>query len=152
MIARKDGDLKQALDQEHSTGGYSFDELAKGIASGTISRGQALKLLGGAILGALFASIAISKMAQAAGNGCGGNLPTTPCSLGTSQQQCCIDGQATCNAASGLCTCPPRQEVCCHTEPGSDLICGCCAAGTTCVNGTCVPAKHKKKHRHHHHH
>lgn len=34
-------------------GEYSFDELAKGLAYDALSRGQALKLIGGAILGAV---------------------------------------------------------------------------------------------------
>ena len=38
--------------QEEITEEYSFDELARGLASGTISRRKALKLVGSAILGA----------------------------------------------------------------------------------------------------
>ena len=34
----------------------SFDELAKGLATGTLSRGKALRLVGGALLGAALAS------------------------------------------------------------------------------------------------
>jgi hypothetical protein len=36
-------------------GEYSFDGLAKGLADDALSRGQALKLLGGTILGAVLA-------------------------------------------------------------------------------------------------
>ena len=36
--------------------GSSFDELAKGLASGTISRGRVLKMLGAALVGAMLAS------------------------------------------------------------------------------------------------
>lgn len=35
----------------------SFDELAKGLASGTVSRGKALRMVGGALLGAALASV-----------------------------------------------------------------------------------------------
>jgi hypothetical protein len=35
----------------------SFDELAKGLASGRVSRGKALRLVGGALLGAALASV-----------------------------------------------------------------------------------------------
>ena len=35
----------------------SFDELAKGLASGKVSRSKALKLMGGALLGAALASV-----------------------------------------------------------------------------------------------
>ncbi len=51
--------------QEH----YSIDELAKGLASGTISRGGALKLLGSVLLGAssmgLFLGVASARSATA---------------------------------------------------------------------------------------
>ena len=35
----------------------SLDELAKGLASGTFSRGKAIRLVGGALLGAALASV-----------------------------------------------------------------------------------------------
>jgi hypothetical protein len=35
----------------------SLDELAKGLANGTLSRGKALRLVGGALLGAALASV-----------------------------------------------------------------------------------------------
>jgi len=35
----------------------SFDELAKGLASGTLSRGKALRLMGAALLGGALASL-----------------------------------------------------------------------------------------------
>jgi hypothetical protein len=41
----------------HSTREHSLDELAKGLASGTVSRRQALRLMGGALLGGVLASI-----------------------------------------------------------------------------------------------
>src|SRR5215212_7943565 len=39
------------------TGASSFDELAVGLSSGTLSRGKALKLLGAALVGGTLASI-----------------------------------------------------------------------------------------------
>jgi hypothetical protein len=36
---------------------HSFDELAKGLANGSVSRGQALRLIGGTLLGGVLASI-----------------------------------------------------------------------------------------------
>jgi hypothetical protein len=42
---------RQVHDQEDITEEHSFDELAHGLASGSASRRQALKLLGGALLG-----------------------------------------------------------------------------------------------------
>jgi hypothetical protein len=38
-------------DQEDITEQHSFDELARRLASGTVSRRSALRLLGGALLG-----------------------------------------------------------------------------------------------------
>ena len=35
----------------------SLDELAKGLASGTLSRGKAIRWMGGALLGAALASV-----------------------------------------------------------------------------------------------
>jgi hypothetical protein len=43
--------------QESPTAELSFDELAKGVASGTLSRGKALRLLGAALVGGAMASI-----------------------------------------------------------------------------------------------
>jgi hypothetical protein len=46
----------------------SFDELAKGLANGTISRRQALRWMGGALAGAAFASVPGVAFAAAGGN------------------------------------------------------------------------------------
>ena len=45
-------------------GASSFDELASGLASGTLSRGKALKLMGAALLGGTLASIPGIAMAK----------------------------------------------------------------------------------------
>ena len=39
------------------TGEHSLDELARGLASGSLSRGKALRLIGGALLGAALAAV-----------------------------------------------------------------------------------------------
>ena len=41
----------------------SLDELARGLASGTLSRGKALKLMGAALLGGTLASLGIREAA-----------------------------------------------------------------------------------------
>ncbi len=61
--------------REDTTEEFSFDELAKGLASGRISRGRALKLVGAAILGGgvltLLPGVAAGQVeADAAGEGC----------------------------------------------------------------------------------
>jgi hypothetical protein len=41
----------------------SFDELARGLASGSITRGKALRLMGAALLGGTLASVGIGEAA-----------------------------------------------------------------------------------------
>ena len=50
-MSAKDLPEGEVRSREDTTEEHSFDELAKGMASGTISRGQALKLVGATILG-----------------------------------------------------------------------------------------------------
>ena len=53
--------------REDETGEYSFDELARGVADGTLSRSKALKAVGAAILGGLLSIFALpSRDADAA--------------------------------------------------------------------------------------
>ena len=42
-------------------GSHNFDELARGLASGSVSRGRALKLFAGAVVGALIPSRALAQ-------------------------------------------------------------------------------------------
>jgi hypothetical protein len=48
----------------------SFDELARGLANGSISRGKALKLMGAALVGGTLGSLGIGGIAAAAPPGC----------------------------------------------------------------------------------
>jgi hypothetical protein len=41
----------------HTNREGSFDELAKGLAAGTLSRGKALRLMGAALVGGALASV-----------------------------------------------------------------------------------------------
>jgi hypothetical protein len=50
-MTAEDNEVRVASTREDETEEYSFDALAKGLASGTISRRKALKLAGAAILG-----------------------------------------------------------------------------------------------------
>ena len=53
--------------REDETGEHSFDELARGVADGTLSRSKALKAVGAAILGGLLSIFALpSRDADAA--------------------------------------------------------------------------------------
>jgi hypothetical protein len=51
-VSTKEEGFGEGTDREDVTEEHSFDELARGLATGAISRGQALKLVGGGILGA----------------------------------------------------------------------------------------------------
>lgn len=62
-------------------GERSFDELASGLASGSISRGKALRLMGAALVGGVLASV--PAVAQAAPH----NSLCNVCAEGTT---CCI--------------------------------------------------------------
>src|SRR3954467_4839972 len=53
-------------EQEDITEEYSFDELARGLADGTLTRGRALKYIGAALLGSLGAMAGISAVAAEA--------------------------------------------------------------------------------------
>src|SRR5215217_4641945 len=114
----------------------SLDELAKGLANGTLSRGKALRLVGGALLGAALGSIPGVAWAD----------------------DRCSEGQTRCE---GRCVNLLRNERHCGScfnrcEEGEECVggvcqgggcpsgttpCGtqCCQTGETCVNGTCCP-------------
>lgn len=62
----EDKEFRVVSTREDATEEYSFDALAKGLASGTISRRKALKLVGSAILGAGLLSAIPTREAEAA--------------------------------------------------------------------------------------
>src|SRR5918998_5025572 len=119
----------------------SFDELARGLASGSISRGRALRLMGAALVGGTLTSFGIGGVAVAddrckpTGKKCKKN------------KQCCSG-----NCSGGTCAaCPSGQVLCggscvsnsCLTNSGqvfNTTTCQCeCPSGTlTLSNGTCV--------------
>jgi hypothetical protein len=112
----------------------SLDELAKGLANGTVSRGKALRWMGGALVGAALASVPgvawakpkPGKQKKCKGfEDCQGKVPGSEC----------IGGQCVCGSGTTLC-----GGVCCVTESccgGVNGVC-CGAPNTTCVNGECV--------------
>jgi hypothetical protein len=77
----------------------SFDELAKRLASGEVSRGRALKMMGAALVGGTLASI--PGMAFAA-NPC--PSPRIKC-----RGQCCAPGVTSCEGTgkNKTCAAPP---------------------------------------------
>jgi hypothetical protein len=109
---------------EQSTNRY-FDELASGLASGSLSRGKALKLIGAALLGGTLASVpGVAWGAKPPGN-----------------QGCPIAGQV---KVKGQCICEGTLFT---PVGGGDPICFCglqcqascadCPEGQVCIDGAC---------------
>jgi hypothetical protein len=78
----------------------SFDALATGLASGSISRGRALKLMGAALVGSTLASLGIGE-AAADPTGCKRNGKHC-----TRETQCCSG-----NCVNGACSACPSGTV-----------------------------------------
>jgi hypothetical protein len=113
----------------------SFDALAKGMASGTVSRGRALRLMGAALLGGTLASVPAIASAAAPprpnGRKCkqSSQCASGNCSSGTCQPVPCQAGLTRCN---GGCTDTATDDMNCG---GCNMFCD---LGDSCVNGACV--------------
>lgn len=106
-----EGSNREDIGREHS-----FDELAKGLASGSVSRRQALRLFGSVLLGGALASIPGVAWAKKVKTKCN---KSSQCSSG---QSCC----------SGTCTNT-------QTDVNNCGSCGnACASGESCCSGTCT--------------
>jgi hypothetical protein len=113
---------------------YSFDELAKGVASGTISRSRVLKFAGAALLAAVFgASVATEEAEARRGRNRCSNPTCTKC--GAHPRRCvCVqttEGNARCldfRSFLGRCTTSadcPKGKVCSNGPCGSvGAFCG----------------------------
>ena len=115
------------------TRGNSFDELAKGLASGQVSRRKALKWMATAALGGTLFSIP----------GVAWGTPRTP----PSGKGGCTGGRTLCrgrcyNLQTDRNNCGQCGNVCSETETclagsccATAKVCGgvCCAAGETCI-------------------
>jgi hypothetical protein len=124
-----------------ATDASSFDDLAKGLASGTLSRRKALRMLGAAVVGGALASFpGMAWAAKPAG-----------CPSGVKcKGQCCAVGATCAKGAGGACACPTGQIVCggaCVTntcpKPGEAFNpvtcqCECSSTGEVLCNGACV--------------
>jgi hypothetical protein len=104
----------------------TFDELASGLASGSISRGRALKLMGAALVGGTLASLGIGEAAAEAG-GC--KRTGKACK---ENSQCCSR-----NCANGTCAEPvPLVDFSCLCNDNSSqrgcLPTGCLDLDTVC--------------------
>src|SRR5215211_1428537 len=98
-----------------------FDDVAKGLASGTVSRGQALRWMGGALVGAALASVPGVAWAANDGNSACAHFCTQTFPPGPQRAEC-ISAAA---RGEGLCfECGPKA-----TDP-TRVLCGqvCCAS------------------------
>jgi hypothetical protein len=64
QLALENGHSKAIIHQEHGRKAHSFDNLAMGLADDSLTRGQALKYAGAALLGGLAALAGISAFAD----------------------------------------------------------------------------------------
>src|SRR5215218_3735742 len=135
----------------------SLDELAKGLASGTLSRGKAIRWMGGALLGAALASLpgmAWADDCRRLGRECrrDSQCCSRNCIRRGDDKVCgCPEGKSRCNDRCvnlqknehhcGECfnRCEEGQEcvggMCEGSCPPGDTVCGgdCCPEGTVCM-------------------
>jgi hypothetical protein len=122
----------------------SFDELAKELASGSLSRRKVLRLMGGVLVGSALASIPGIAWAKPKpiGAKCKDNLK---CASGL-----CVDGVCGCPSDSTPCgasCCDSPEDLCCNGVCTNVVFdrnnCGACgnrcAEGEDCCGGRCVP-------------
>jgi hypothetical protein len=117
----------------------SFDALTSGLASGTLSRRKALKLLGAALLGgAALAStpgVALARPCSAGRTRCGNQCCTS--------NQACLKGQGgnpRCITESPLCGTCPRNTYCCAPAGATATEgFGCCGANQGCAFDPTIP-------------
>ena len=107
----------------------SFDALTKGMASGTVSRGRALRLMGAALVGGTLASV--PSIASAA-------APPRPNGRKCKQSSQCASGNCqggVCQAAGGGGVCPTGTTNCDGARP--DCVSTTCASGQYFASRTC---------------
>jgi hypothetical protein len=127
----------------------TFDDLARGLASGDMSRRRAIGLMGAALVEGALASLGIGEAAadQCKRNGkackkdkqcCSGNCEGGTCApacVPTDSQGCTADGE--CCSGSALCIDGPCLEpkTACTCTCLDGAITGCCGAGCPNVCG-----------------
>ena len=143
------------------TSNHSFDELTRGLASGSISRGRALRLMGAALVGGTLGSLGIGE-AAADRMGCKRNGKN--CTRGT---QCCSGNceggkcaacpsgytQLTNGTCAKPCTsnadctgCPEGSRVCIGSVPSgagfcTNLTATACSINPECPSGICLSGR-----------
>lgn len=130
------------------TSATSFDEVAKGLASGTVSRGRALRLLGGAVLGGLLTTIpgvAGAEKCKPLGHKCATDVECcsrqcikNPQGQGKICGSVCTPGQPCgTNSTSGACICSVTVDGNTVCIENAFVGCNaCCTADSQCPTGT----------------
>jgi len=114
---------------------HSFDHLARGLASGSVSRKQALKLVGGALLGGVLTSLpgvawAVPKSDKQPPGQSPPPPPPPPTESPPPPPPGCAEDQDDCNGTCvDVLTDVKNCGYCQHT----------CPAGYSCVDGLCEP-------------
>jgi hypothetical protein len=141
------------------TSNHSFDELARGLASGSITRGKALRLMGAALVGGTLAPLGVGGVAEADDECkrtgkkcrknkqcCSGNCSGGTCAACASEQVLCNGSCVSTSCSTGQifdpssCACVYHCPDVCYNTPG------CCGPGSICNLETgecdCVPGLH----------
>jgi hypothetical protein len=130
-------------EQDDITEEYSFDELAMGLADGTLTRGRALKLFSAAIFGLGFLGL-FGGAAQAKGRRHGGRRRNKKRRGGGGSEGCdpgeavcpggdCCPSEAPICCSDGITCCSSSLPTCCPAGSASP----CCPAGATCTPTGC---------------
>jgi hypothetical protein len=143
LLGKRDETGEVRLSGEKQTDEYSFDELARGLATGTISRGRALKMMGAAILGGgvltLLPGVAQGQDVGVEGGGCADNekainnkrCPTNSCGRGEAGCRCAtsVNGNKRCvkfnrDDCTGRRRCNSNSD--CDNNEACVKVGGCC--------------------------
>jgi hypothetical protein len=128
---------------EGSAADASLDDVARGLADGTLSRGRALRLMGAALMGGALTSIPAIAWAKPKPGKC---KKDKQCPDG----QVCVDGFCQCPADTIPCgdtCCSSPEDLCCNGVCTNVVFdrnnCGACGnrcgAGEDCCGQRCVP-------------
>ncbi len=104
---------------------YSLDELAKGLASATLSRGRALKFAGAVLLGGAFGIFGLTAPAEARRR-----RSCFPCN--TSDRVSYPEGYCCLAQSGGTFGCLVPESVCTNPPSGTECTCGCPPPTSTC--------------------
>jgi hypothetical protein len=123
-----------------------FDDLARGLADGTLTRGKALRLMGAALVGGALGSVGIGAEASAdnlckpngkkcnkANQCCSGNCSGGTCQARTTTTTTTTSTSTTTSSTTSTTTTPgciPDESICSTN--------GQCCSGY-CAGGTCAP-------------